>query len=167
MPRIPTASVTDQLLHDITDEFDIMDKIRDRRLTTEEGGLGHQPAIRFYQKLTRILKHYTREVSPRHIATSHQTVGTPEQHWHVRFRLPGGQTVRPQVVGIESHYPMSRAGPPSPVIPGLNLISQKGAGSRGCSVSRKARFGRNSGSTLRRQRSWVRIPPSAPFSVLD
>lgn len=102
MPRIATAPITLQLLHDITDEFDIMDKIRDGRLTSEESSRKAASDPLLPNAYARILKHYTREVSPRHIATSHQSVGTPEQHWHVTdFVFQEVKLIRPKVAGLK------------------------------------------------------------------
>lgn len=96
MARIPTAAVTLELLYDITEEFDIMDKIRDGRLTTEEISRRQSGDPRLPNAYGRMLKHYTRGESPRHIATSHQTVGTPEEHWHVTdFAFQEVRFIRP------------------------------------------------------------------------
>lgn len=83
MPKIPTAPITLQMLHDIVEEFDVMAKIKDGRLTSEEVDLRPAKDPGLPNAYAKILKHYSTGANPRHIATSHQTTGTPEPHWHV------------------------------------------------------------------------------------
>ena len=83
MPKIPTAPITEEMLHDIAEEFDILDKIRDGRLTTEQIDIRPASDLSLPNAYGRMLKHYSTGPNPRHIATSHQTIGAPVPHWHV------------------------------------------------------------------------------------
>ena len=84
MAKIPIAPIPLQMLHDIAEEFDIMEKIRDGRLTTEEINWRRASDPAYPYAAARVLKHYSTGQNSNHIATCHQSIGTPILHdWHV------------------------------------------------------------------------------------
>lgn len=94
MARLPRAPVDLDLLDSIFEEFEILSKVQDGRLSTVvayETGAG-DPILP--DCVSRILKHFT--PNGKHVATTHQVEGGHSPHWHgTDFVLGEVRLIRP------------------------------------------------------------------------
>ena len=81
MPRIPPVRVPDQLLVSLFDEFEVWNKIKDGRLSTEPVAEKDAPSWRWPGATSRILKH--RLSNGKHVITTHCAVSNSGEilHW--------------------------------------------------------------------------------------